>query len=94
MSLGIHDRVDAFGIRDGVAVLSIHHFGPWEPHDEVFALLERKLRHTLDHVRTPALAPRIHERIVRIELHCSEPPPEKVRALCVRHGVILRAPAG
>lgn len=91
MSLERTETVDASVIRDGWAVLTIHHFGEWDDVDEQIENLRRKIAHYLDHIQSPAFLERAHRIPVRIELVCTEEPPAPVEAVCIAYGVTVLA---
>lgn len=91
MSLERTDTVDAVTVRDGWAVLSIHHFEAWEAPDAQVELLRLKLDTYFEHVRDARYLAAFHQLPARIELVCRDAPPELVLALCARFGVAVLA---
>lgn len=89
MSLERTETVDASVIRDGWAILTIHHFGEWDDLDGQIELLRRKIGHYLEFVESPAFLERAHRVPVRIELVCADPPPPPVEAVCLAYGVTV-----
>ncbi len=89
MGISRTQTVDASVVRDGWAVLTIHHFGDWEDADELAEQLRAKIAHYLDHVRSPHFLERAHRLPTRIELSCAEPPPVEIGAICETYGVAV-----
>ncbi len=87
MSLSDPARIDAVGVRDGWAVIAMHHFGEWQPLHERVEALTWKISAAQAHVATPGFQAKYHRLPVRLELRASEDPPPEVVALCARFGV-------
>jgi hypothetical protein len=91
MSIERTETVDASVVRDGWAVLSIHHFGDWDELEELAESLRRKLLHYLEFVESPTFLERAHRMPARIELVCASPPPAEIVAMCETYGVRIQA---
>jgi hypothetical protein len=91
MSIERTETVDASVVRDGWAVLSIHHFGDWDELEDLVENLRRKLLHYLDFVESPLFLERAHRMPTRIELVCASPPPSEIISVCETYGVTIEA---
>lgn len=91
MSIERTDTVDANVVRDGWAVLSIHHFGDWDEFGDLVEDLRRKLIHYFEFIESPQFLERAHRMPAKIELVCASEPPPEVAALCETYGVIIKA---
>ena len=87
MSVTRADVIDAVTVRDGWAVLSIHHFEDWDEVEEPEEAMRRKLETYFDYVAGPRFQQRLHRVPARVELVSLDPVPEGVRELCASHGV-------
>ena len=82
MGLQHTNIVDSTAMRDGWAVLTIHHFDTWEPAEEKLQWLHKKFQHYLKHLQQPAWLNRFADAPTRIELVGSEPATEDIAQLC------------
>lgn len=89
MGISRTQTVDASVVRDGWAILTIHHFDDWEEAGELAEQLRSKIAHYLEHIRSPRFQERAHRLPTRIELSCVEPPPDEILALCESYGLTV-----
>lgn len=89
MGISRTQTVDASVVRDGWAILTIHHFDDWEDSAELAEQLRAKIAHYLEHISSPHFLERAHRLPARIELSCADPPPAEILTLCEMSGVTV-----
>lgn len=86
------DRVDAATTRDGWTILTIHHYESWTPVSLRETQLRQKLQTYERFLNSARYLMRFSESPVRIELSCTEAPPEAIRQICKRWSVTILEP--